>query len=25
MPSNAPHKLEADIKHFYKWVEDNTE
>ena len=25
MPSNAPHKLEADIKHFYKWIEDNTE
>lgn len=25
MPSNAPHKLEEDIKHFYAWLEENTE
>lgn len=25
MPSNAPHKLEEDIKHFYKWVEENVD
>ena len=25
MPSNAPHPLEQDIIHFYKWLEENTE
>jgi phenylpropionate dioxygenase-like ring-hydroxylating dioxygenase large terminal subunit len=25
MPSNAPHKLEEDIKHFYRWVEENVD
>lgn len=25
MPSNAPHKLEEDIVHFYNWVEENVE